>query len=357
MERYAPNLKDLASRDFVSRSMDQEIKEGRGCGPRQGLRAAEARSPRPRSHHEAAAVDPRDRDQVRERRSDQGADSRSCRRSTTRWAAFRPTSTARSWRRKNGNPNAVVDGLVCDRRMRVRVACTAPIGSAPIRCSTSSCSDARRATTSSSRTCGATPHEPAARRRRLSRARLARSTARRRANRCRRWRTRSAGRCRRTAACSATRSCCRKACARSWSSKSASRTSAIKDKSRVFNTARVEALELENLIETAKATIVSAEARTRSPRRAGAQRLSGARRCELAQAHAVVSRRQPPRLQAGEHEATDRRRVSAEGADLLMPQAPMKFRVYRYDPEKDAKPYMQSTTSRSSRLTACCSTR
>ncbi len=33
MERYAPNLKDLASRDVVSRSMDQEIKEGRGCGP------------------------------------------------------------------------------------------------------------------------------------------------------------------------------------------------------------------------------------------------------------------------------------------------------------------------------------
>src|SRR5438874_8427169 len=33
MERYAPTLKDLASRDVVSRSMDQEIKEGRGCGP------------------------------------------------------------------------------------------------------------------------------------------------------------------------------------------------------------------------------------------------------------------------------------------------------------------------------------
>jgi succinate dehydrogenase / fumarate reductase flavoprotein subunit len=40
--------------------------------------------------------------------------------------------------------------------------------------------------------------------------------------------------------------------------------SAIKDKSRVFNTARVEALELDNLIETAKATVVSAEARRES---------------------------------------------------------------------------------------------
>ncbi len=38
----------------------------------------------------------------------------------------------------------------------------------------------------------------------------------------------------------------------------------LKDKSRTFNTARVEALELDNLIETAKATIVSAEARRES---------------------------------------------------------------------------------------------
>lgn len=34
MERYAPNAKDLASRDVVSRAMTQEILEGRGCGPK-----------------------------------------------------------------------------------------------------------------------------------------------------------------------------------------------------------------------------------------------------------------------------------------------------------------------------------
>jgi succinate dehydrogenase / fumarate reductase flavoprotein subunit len=39
---------------------------------------------------------------------------------------------------------------------------------------------------------------------------------------------------------------------------------AIADKSKVFNTARIEALELDNLVETAKATIVSAAARTES---------------------------------------------------------------------------------------------
>ena len=33
MERYAPKAKDLASRDVVSRAMTIEINEGRGCGP------------------------------------------------------------------------------------------------------------------------------------------------------------------------------------------------------------------------------------------------------------------------------------------------------------------------------------
>lgn len=34
MERYAPNAKDLASRDVVARAMTMEIREGRGCGKR-----------------------------------------------------------------------------------------------------------------------------------------------------------------------------------------------------------------------------------------------------------------------------------------------------------------------------------
>jgi len=33
MERYAPHQKDLAARDYVSRCMVQEMREGRGCGP------------------------------------------------------------------------------------------------------------------------------------------------------------------------------------------------------------------------------------------------------------------------------------------------------------------------------------
>jgi succinate dehydrogenase / fumarate reductase flavoprotein subunit len=39
---------------------------------------------------------------------------------------------------------------------------------------------------------------------------------------------------------------------------------AITDKSKVFNTARIEAMELDNLVETARATVVSAAARTES---------------------------------------------------------------------------------------------
>ena len=38
----------------------------------------------------------------------------------------------------------------------------------------------------------------------------------------------------------------------------------IKDKSKVFNTARVEALELDNLVEVARATMVAAESRKES---------------------------------------------------------------------------------------------
>ncbi|BAZ94518.1 succinate dehydrogenase flavoprotein subunit [Thiohalobacter sp. COW1] len=33
MERYAPRVKDLASRDVVSRAIATEVREGRGCGP------------------------------------------------------------------------------------------------------------------------------------------------------------------------------------------------------------------------------------------------------------------------------------------------------------------------------------
>ena len=74
MERYAPTMKDLASRDVVSRAMATEIKEGRGAGRARRLRAAQARPPRARDHRQAPARHPRNRDEVRQRRSGEGAD-------------------------------------------------------------------------------------------------------------------------------------------------------------------------------------------------------------------------------------------------------------------------------------------
>ena len=51
---------------------------------------------------------------------------------------------------------------------------------------------------------------------------------------------------------------------RSQPSASGVKNITLKDKSKVFNTARIEALEVENLIESAMSTIVSAAARTES---------------------------------------------------------------------------------------------
>ena len=75
MERYAPTLKDLAPRDFVSRCMDQEIKEGRGCGPNKDYILLDM------THLGAETIVKRlpsvlrDRPQLRQRRHHEGADS------------------------------------------------------------------------------------------------------------------------------------------------------------------------------------------------------------------------------------------------------------------------------------------
>ena len=82
----------------------------------------------------------------------------------------------------------------------------------------------------------------------------------------------------------------------------------IKDKSKVWNTARVEALELDNLIEVAKATMISAKARKESrgahvrddaPDTAGDPERP--QRQGMAQAHPVAARRQRL-VQAGQYD-------------------------------------------------------
>ena len=94
--RYAPTLKDLAPRDFVSRSMDQEIREGRGCGPNKdyvlldmthlGTETILKRLPSVfEIGHNFANVD------ITKSRS------RWCRPSITRWAVSRPISMVKWW--------------------------------------------------------------------------------------------------------------------------------------------------------------------------------------------------------------------------------------------------------------------
>ncbi len=73
-----------------------------------------------------------------------------------------------------------------------------------------------------------------------------------------------ARRCRRIAECSAPGQLLQEGVRKIMALEERAKRVSIDDKSKIFNTARIEALELENLVETAKATIVSAAARTES---------------------------------------------------------------------------------------------
>ncbi len=75
MERYAPNAKDLASRDVVSRAMTIEIREGRGVGAAKRPPVPASRASRPGSDPQTAARHRRNRNDFRRRRRRAGADS------------------------------------------------------------------------------------------------------------------------------------------------------------------------------------------------------------------------------------------------------------------------------------------
>ena len=297
MERYAPTLKDLAPRDFVSRCMDQEIKEGRGCGPNKdyisldmthlGAETIMKRLPSvfeighnfanvditkepipvvPTIHYQMGGIPTNIHGQV-----------------------VAP---------KDGNPNAVVNGLYA-------------VGE----CSCVSVHGANRLGTNSlldllvfGRAAGNHIVDSVAQDQDAQAA----------AGRCRRLRAGAPGAAgqqhrRRIRAGRGQRHPRHHAAARrrvphpgdawtkAWSrsrrSPSASRRITLKDKCKVFNTARIEALEVENLIEAAQATIVSAAARHESR---GAHTVNDYADCRrrvparpqrrgLDEAHAVVS--------------------------------------------------------------------
>jgi succinate dehydrogenase / fumarate reductase flavoprotein subunit len=263
MERYAPNAKDLASRDVVSRAMDQEIKEGRGCGP--------------------------DKDYVLLKLDHLGPEIINKRLPSIREIAIKfanvdpikepipvvptihyqmggiPTNVhGQVVAPKDGNPNAVVAGLYA-------------VGE----CACVSVHGANRLGTNSlldllvfGRACGnyivdqnlrAQGHKSLpADAGDLSRSRLARlegaasgESVPEVANLLRKAMTAHCGVYRDQKLLS-------EGVTKVMELEQRIARTAIKDRSLVFNIARVEALELDNLIETAKATIVSAEARRES---------------------------------------------------------------------------------------------
>ena len=263
MERYAPNAKDLASRDVVSRAMDQEIKEGRGCGPEKD--------------HVLLKLDHLGPDVIIKRLP-------SIREIAIKFANVDPIKEpipvvptihyqmggvptnvhGQVVAPRDGNPNAVVSGLYA-------------VGE----CACVSVHGANRLGTNSlldllvfGRACGnfiVDQNLPAQGQKTLpadagdlSRSRLARldgatsgESVPEVAAQLRKSMTKHCGVYRNQQLLS-------EGVAQVMELEQRIARTAIKDRSRVFNTARVEALELDNLIETAKATVVSAEARRES---------------------------------------------------------------------------------------------
>ena len=82
--------------------------------------------------------------------------------------------------------------------------------------------------------------------------------------RCKQWPMTSVATCRRIAAYFVLTTCLAEGVDKIMALAERAKTVAIHDKSKVFNTARIEALELDNLVITAKATVVSAVAREES---------------------------------------------------------------------------------------------
>ncbi len=264
MERYAPNLKDLASRDVVSRSMDQEIKEGRGCGPNKDhvlLKldhlGAELIMKRLPSIHEIA---------VKFANVDCTKEPIPVVPTAHYQMGGIPTNVhGQVVAPKDGDYKAVVNGLYAVGEC----ACVSVHGAN--RLGTNSLLDlivfGRAAGIDIvERSRGSGAHKPLPKDAARPPARAPRPPRRRDRRRIGRGRRRRAaqgdpGALRRIPQPAAAD---RGRGPGDGDRRARVTRTSIADKSRVFNTARVEALELDNLIETAKATVVSAEARRES---------------------------------------------------------------------------------------------
>lgn len=263
MARYAPTLKDLAPRDFVSRSMDQEIKEGRGCGP--------------------------NGDYVELHLQHIGADTIMKRLPSIREIAIKfanvdpikepipvvptihyqmggiPTNiNGQVVAPKNGNPNAIIHGLYAIGEC----ACVSVHGAN--RLGTNSLLDLvvfGRATGNfivsqnlKAQSHKALPADAAD----LPLSRLARIDSSTQGERTQDVAQDIRNTMQKYCGVFRTQDLLATGVQKILELDQRCQSIHLKDKSKIFNTARVEALELDNLIETAKATIVSAEARKES---------------------------------------------------------------------------------------------
>ncbi|MCX7228769.1 MAG: succinate dehydrogenase flavoprotein subunit [Burkholderiales bacterium] len=263
MERYAPTLKDLAPRDFISRSMDQEIKEGRGAGP--------------------------DGDYVLLKLDHLGAEKIMKKLPSIREIAIKfanvdpikdpiPVVPTIHYQMggiptnyhgqvvvpKNGNPNAIVEGLYAIGEC----ACVSVHGANRLgtnslldlvvfgRAAGNHIVDAKFKDQGFRSLPSQAGDESLSRLARLDGSSSGENTQEV-ANEIRRAMQTH---------CSVFRTSelLSEGVSKIMDLAERAKTVHIKDKSKVFNTARVEALELDNLVETAKATIVSAEARKES---------------------------------------------------------------------------------------------
>ena len=263
MERYAPTLKDLAPRDFISRSMDQEIKEGRGCGPNKdhvllkldhlGAETIMKRLPSIREIAiKFANVDP-----IREPIPVVPTIHYQMGGIPTNYHGQVVTP-------KDGNPNAVVDGLYA----MGECACVSVHGAN--RLGTNSLLDllvfgraagnhviAQKAAERGHKSFPADGGESTL-------LRLAALDASRNGERVQDVADDIRRAMQRHCSVFRTGPMLEEGVRKIMALAERAQRVSIDDKSKIFNTARIEALELENLVETAKATIVSAAARTES---------------------------------------------------------------------------------------------
>ena len=302
MERYAPTAKDLASRDVVSRSMTLEINAGRGCGPNKdyimlhlehlGADILHERLPGisetarvfagvevtkepipvlPTVHYNMGGIPTNVRTEV-----------------------LRPT---------RDKPDAIVPGLMAVGE----AACVSVHGANRLgtnslldlvvfgRAAAHRCAVDAQARCDRSRRCR---RAPARRRSTVSTAPATPRAARKVAElRLEMQRTMQAH-----AAVFRNTESLRQGVAKMTKVWGRLADMSVSDRSLIWNSDLMEALELQNLMANAITTMAGADARTRKPRRAGTRRLPRARRRKLDEAHARLVRRKrqrPAGLPAG----------------------------------------------------------